>query len=80
MTRCPREQQQTADKKRVGTRAQVFATDSVHARCSFRSAHMGGARPLGDGVFLVASGQDGTGLEASLLATSSLLVCSSVGV
>lgn len=34
----------------------VFATASVHAACPFQAFAEGGARVIGDGVFLVASG------------------------
>ena len=34
----------------------VFATASVHAACPFQSVAEGGARTIGDGVFMVASG------------------------
>ena len=34
----------------------MFATASVHAACPFQSFAEGGARTIGDGVFLVASG------------------------
>lgn len=43
----------------------VFDVDYVFAKCTFTAPAQGGARTIGDGVFLVASGGDttGTGLE-----------------
>jgi hypothetical protein len=43
----------------------VFATKSVHATCSFKAQAQGGARIIGNGVFLVASGTDATGLQVA---------------
>merc|ERR1712061_664225 len=41
----------------------VFSTDYVFAKCSFDAQAQGGARTIGNGVFLVMSGADSTGLE-----------------
>jgi hypothetical protein len=43
----------------------VFATKSVHATCSFTAGAQGGTRTIGNGVFLVTSGIDATGLEVA---------------
>jgi len=43
----------------------VFATKSVHAKLSFDAQAQGGARAIGNGVFLVMSGADSTGLEVA---------------
>lgn len=43
----------------------VFATKAVHATLSFTASAQGGARTIGNGVFLVASGSDATGLEVA---------------
>lgn len=42
----------------------VFTTQYVSAPCTFQAMAQGGARAIGNGVFLVASGVDTTGLEA----------------
>merc|ERR1712050_329777 len=41
----------------------VFSTDYVFAKCSFDAQAQGGTRTIGNGVFLVMSGADTTGLE-----------------
>merc|ERR1712050_185147 len=41
----------------------VFNTDYVFAKCSFDAQAQGGTRTIGNGVFLVMSGADSTGLE-----------------
>ena len=41
----------------------VFKTTYVSASCSFTAPAQGGARTIGNGVFLVMSGADHTGLE-----------------
>ena len=41
----------------------VFKTDYKAAELSFSAPAQGGARAIGDGVFLVMSGVDGPGLE-----------------
>ena len=41
----------------------VFRTTYVSASCSFTAPAQGGTRIIGDGVFLVMSGADHTGLE-----------------
>lgn len=41
----------------------VFNTDYVFAKCSFDARAQGGTRTIGNGVFLVMSGLDTTGLE-----------------
>merc|ERR1712066_165115 len=38
----------------------VFSTEYVHARCHFEAFAEGGARAIGDGVFIVASGKTST--------------------
>merc|ERR1712139_514986 len=43
----------------------VFETKSVHSTCSFTAQAQGGARVIGNGVFLVMSGADSTGLEVA---------------
>merc|ERR1712139_517508 len=61
----------------------VFDVDYVFAKCTFTAPAQGGARTIGDGVFLVASGGDttGTGVGNNLRMTNScvfLVVCRSV--
>lgn len=41
----------------------VFAVDYVFANCTFEAGAQGGARAIGNGVFLVTSGIDPVGLE-----------------
>lgn len=41
----------------------VFNVDYVFAKCTFQAQAQGGARTIGNGVFLVMSGADSSGLE-----------------
>ena len=43
----------------------VFNVDYVFAKCTFQAMAQGGARTIGNGVFLVMSGADATGLEVA---------------
>jgi hypothetical protein len=43
----------------------VFSVDYVFAKCTFMAQAQGGARVIGNGVFLVMSGADSTGLEVT---------------
>jgi len=43
----------------------VFAVDYVFAKLTFQARAQGGARTIGNGVFLVMSGLDSTGLEVA---------------
>jgi len=47
----------------VDVKDDVFQTEYVSASCSFKAPAQGGARAIGNGVFLVMSGADHTGLE-----------------
>jgi len=43
----------------------VFATKYVRAPCTFYAQNKGGARAIGNGVFIVASGADSAGLQVT---------------